>query len=172
MKRMNLGAMEMILLTIFILTLPEKVHAIPGLGNIGAGYPTPQINHVLRVPPRPPGWPQMWIAADVIKSFNENGLTVEKIINKREIELSRLPTKTNVAIKFSVLFNERKLKGCILEFDKKRDFEKVLNHYLDLNEAGKLHTWSLVKDNILVVIEGAMPKKEIQEYKAVLAGME
>jgi len=30
----------------------------------------------------------------------------------------------------------------------------------------------LVKDNILVVIEGTMPEKEIQEYRAVLADME
>ena len=63
-------------------------------------------------------------------------------------------------------------KGCILEIDKKRNFETVQNYYLNLNENNELHTWSLVKDNILVVIEGTMPEKEIQEYRAVLADME
>jgi hypothetical protein len=129
-------------------------------------------NYGVRVSPRPPGWPQMWLAREIIKSFNENGLIVEKTKEEKGIELSGLPAKTNEAIKFSVSFNERKLKGCVFEFDKKKNFETVQNYYLNLNENNELHTWSLVKDNILVVIEGTMPEKEIQEYRAVLTDME
>jgi hypothetical protein len=129
-------------------------------------------NYAVRVPPRPPGWPQMWLAREIIKSFNENGLIDEKAKQEKGIELSGLPAKTNEAIKFSVSFKEEKLKGCVFEFDKKKDFKLVKDHYLDLNRNNELHTWSLVKDNILVVIEGTMPEKEIQEYRAVLADME
>ena len=128
-------------------------------------------HHVLRVPPRPPGWPQMWLAADVIKSFNKNGFIVEKTKKEKGIELSGLPAKTIEAIRFSVSFNARKLKGCVLEFDEKKDFDKVKNHYLALNNSGKLHTWSLIKDNILLVIDGLMPDQEIRKYETVLAGM-
>ena len=128
-------------------------------------------NYAVRVPPRPPGWPQMWLAREIIKSFNENGLIDEKAKQEKGIELSGLPAKTNESIGFLVSFNEKKLKGCVFEFDKKKNIKMVLDHYLDLNRNNELHTWSLVKDNILVVIDGDMPEKEIQEYRAVLAGM-
>ena len=126
-------------------------------------------NYGVRVSPRPPGWPQMWLARKIIKSFNENGLIDEKAKQEKGIELSGLPAKTNESIRFSVSFNEKKLKGCVFEFDKKRNFDMVKDYYLDLNKNNKLHTWSLVEDNILVVIDGTMPEKEIQEYMAVLA---
>ena len=128
-------------------------------------------HHVVRVAPRPPGWPQMWFAADVIKSFNKNGLIVEKTIKEKGIKRSSLPVKTNEAIRFSVSFNARKLKGCVLEFEEKKDFDKVKDHYLALNNSGKLHTWSLIKDNILLVIEGSMPDQEMRKYEAVLSEM-
>lgn len=134
--------------------------------DIGGTY-----NHVVRVLPKPPGWPQMWLAADVIKSFNENGLIVKKTKEEKGIELSDLSAKTNEAIRFSVSFNAKKLKGCVLEFDEKKDFDKVKNHYRALNNNGELHTWSLIKDNILLVIDGSMPDQEIRKYETVLAGM-
>jgi hypothetical protein len=127
-------------------------------------------HHVIRIPPRPPGWPQMWLARDVIRSFNENGIRIKNTNNEQVMEL--LPAHTNEIIKFSVKLNERNLKGCVLEFENKKDFDAVKEHYLDLNSKHQLHSWSLMKDNILVVIDGSMPEQDIRKYKAVLAGME
>ena len=126
-------------------------------------------NHVIRISPRPPGWPQMWFAKDVIKTLNENGLIVEKTRKEKSIELSSLPAKTHEAIKFSVSLKTKTLKACVLEFDNKKDFDKVLNHYLALNNNGELYTWSLIKDNILLVIDGSMPDQEMRKYEAILA---
>jgi len=169
MKKKTLVLFAMVISIIIEFSLFQDVHAIAGLSSPHRF--TARIDHVVRVVPRPPGWPQMWLAANVIKSFNENGLKVEKAKNEKGIELSRLPAKTNESIKFSVSFNEQKLKGCILEFDKKKDFDKVKNHYFSLNNSGELHTWSLIKDNILLVIEGSMPDQVIRKYEAVLAGI-
>ncbi len=170
MKKASLSFLIMILLTIIIYSLSDIVHAIPGLGNLGPG-PRVRINHVIRIAPRPPGWPQMWLAREIIKSFNEHELIEESSASETEDELFDFPANTNDVIKFSVSFNKRKLKGCVLEFEKKKDFETIQEHYLDLNKNNELHTWSLVKDNILVVIDGAMPYKEIQDYEAMLKDM-
>jgi hypothetical protein len=132
----------------------------------------PQINHIVRIPPRPPGWPQMWMAGQIIKSFNENKLINKSASTRKEDILFDVPAKTSEAIRFSVSLNERILEGCILEFDTKRDFEIIHDYYQDLNSEHKLHTWSIAKDNILVVIEGAMPEEVVQDYRYVLKGID
>ncbi len=167
MKIMKLSGMGMILLTIFITSLPDIARAHGGMRSMGPG-PTVHINHVIRVSPKPPGWPQMWLARDIIKSFNENELIEESSASETKGVLFDFPADTNEVIKFSVSLNERKLKGYVVEFEKKKDFETIQGHYLELNNNNELHTWSLVKDNILVVIEGDMHENEIQAYKAVL----
>ncbi len=170
MNTINIIGLRTILITILIFTLVEKVYAVSGVGYMGPG-PTPHIEHVLIVPPKPPGWPQMWLAADVIKSFNENGLIVEKTKKEKGIELSSLPAKVKDVVKFSVISSKQKLEGCVFEFDKKKEFDKVKSYYLALNNNGQLHTWSLIKDNILLVIDGSMSDQEIRKYENVLAGM-
>jgi hypothetical protein len=133
--------------------------------------PTAKINHVVRIAPRPPGWPQMWLARDIIKSLHENELIAESSINRKAHEQFDGPVMTNEVIKFSVSLNEHKLSGCVLEFDKKENFEQVRDHYLALNEKNIIHTWSLVKDNILVIIDGAMPEQTVREYELRLRNM-
>ena len=169
MRKMSINKLRIILITILIFTLRDKVCAA-GVTISGPG-PTPQNNHVIRVQPRPPGWPQMWLAADVIKSFNKNGLIVEKAKEKKGVESFGLSAKIKDAVKFLVSFSEQKLEGCIFEFDEKKEFDKVKSHYLALNNNGQLHTWSLIKNNILLVIDGSMSDQEIRKYETVLAGM-
>ncbi len=171
MKFIKINGMVMILSIILISSLIDIACAHRFRGPAGPGA-TVHINHVIRVAPRPPGWPQMWLAADVIKTFTGNGLTVEKTKKDADIELSGLSAKTKEAIRFSVSLNSRQLQGCVLEFHEKNEFDKVKKHYLALNNNGKLHTWSLSRDNILLVIDGSMPDMVIRKYATVLAEME
>ena len=170
MKLIKLSLLYMILLTISLTVLHDKVNAIRGMKSMGSEL-TAKINHVVRIAPRPPGWPQMWLARDIIKSLHENELIAESSINSKAHEQFDFPAMTNEVIKFSVSLNENVLSGCVLEFDKKENFEKVREHYLALNENKVFHTWSLVKDNILVIIDGAMPEQTVKEYELTLRDM-
>ncbi len=166
MKIMKLCGLVMLLLTIFITSQPDIAHT-HAFRSMGSGL-TGHINHVVRVSPRPPGWPQMWLARDIIKSFNENGLKIDQTGNVSEHAIDILHADIKDGVKFSIRSDEQIRSGCVLEFEKKKDFETIQGHYLDLNNNNELNTWSLVKDNILVVIDGTMSEKEIQAYKAVL----
>ncbi|UCH80179.1 MAG: hypothetical protein JSW20_10590 [Nitrospiraceae bacterium] len=170
MKLIKLCVLYMILLTISITALHDKVNAIPGMKSMGP-EPTAKINHVVRIAPRPPGWPQMWLAREIIKSFNEKGLKLNQISDVSKDEKDMLPAEIKDGVEFSIRSDEQVWSGCVLEFDKKQDFETIQSHYLDLNYNNELHSWSLVKDNILVIIDGAMPEQTVRQYELTLRDM-
>ena len=164
-KQLTSSVIFIIIVNLFVVI--DNVYSHPKF-SCSCTIPMPHINHVVRISPRPPGWPKMWLAREIIKSLNDNGLNIDQTGNVSEDEIDTLPADIRNGVKFSIRSDEQIRSGCVLEFEKKKDFETIQGHYLELNKNNELHTWSFVKDNILVVIEGAMPEKEIQAYKAVL----
>jgi hypothetical protein len=120
------------------------------------------------VPPKPPGWPQILFAKDIIKSFREKGWITVNTSDVRTSELKTLPGRTWESVGFIVPFYNTALKGCVLSFKEKKEFEKIKKYYLDLNKKGKLYSWSFSRDNILVVLDGAMPARMADEFQSIL----
>jgi hypothetical protein len=123
------------------------------------------------VPPKPPGWPQILFAKDIVKSFREKGWITVNTSEVRTSELKTLPGRTWESVGFIVPFHNTGLKGCVLSFKEKKEFEKIKKYYLGLNKKRKLYSWSFSRDNILVVLDGAMPAREARKFKILLDGI-
>jgi hypothetical protein len=124
--------------------------------------------YVSMVPPRPRGWPHILFAKEVIKSFHEKKLNVRETVIVPTKELKALPGAAREGIQFSVQSSENDLRGCVLSFKEKKNFEKIKEYYLDLNQKGLLHSWSFTKENILVVLDGTMAAEKVKEFKFAL----
>jgi nucleoside diphosphate kinase len=132
----------------------------------------------LSKPPIPPSirpviLPQFlhtWSIAEVIDRFQKDGLEIADIKEITETKQNILLRKVKEGIKFSILSPSvrKEIKGCILVFDVKYDLEKVKKYYLDLNKKGELYSWTFVKDNILLVLDGRVPEEIARKYERSL----
>lgn len=63
--------------------------------------------------------------------------------------------------------------GRILSFASLEDLEKSRAYYVDLGrESAAFYSWTFVKDNILVQINGDLPEEKAQQYEAALNAMD
>ena len=162
----------MILFAVFInVVVCERVFAHGRGGCMCNTSSRASHRYISIVPPRPVGWPHILFAKDVVKSFYAKELNVEKTGIIPEEELDALPGRAHEGIEFSLPTTDKNLRGCVLSFKKKKNFEKIKHYYLDLNQKGLLHSWSFTKDNILVVLDGTMSEEKVGEFKVVLDEM-
>lgn len=137
-----------------------------GSGNSGApamkNLPTPVFPK-----PGPPLFMQYkWSPTDVINIFTVNGLEVKDIKPLTAEDYSSLPAKAKEARKFTIPSDHA--EGCILSFERRDDMDKITDHYRTLNKENKLYSWTFIKDNILVVLKGEIPKVKAGLYKDAL----
>jgi len=85
-----------------------------------------------------------------------------------EEDYSFLPARAKEDIKFSIPSIGEDVAGCILGFNVKYDLEKVKKHYLSLNKKNKFHSWTFVKDNILLVLDGRMTEERARKFEKAL----
>jgi len=109
-----------------------------------------------------------WSPNDVINIFNAKGLEVQDIKPLTAEDYISLPAKAKEAIKFTIPSNGEHAEGCILSFERRDDMEKITGHYRKLNKKGKLHSWTFIKDNVLVVLKGEIPEKKARLYEDAL----
>jgi hypothetical protein len=109
-----------------------------------------------------------WSITDVVNSFQGNGLEIGDIRQVTDVDQSFLPARVKEGIKFSIPSVGEEVAGCILSFNDKYNLEKVRKHYLGLNEKGEFYTWTFVKDNILLVLDGRLPESMAREYERAL----
>jgi hypothetical protein len=119
--------------------------------------------------PGPPLFMQYkWSPNDVINIFNANGLEVQDIKPLTAEDYNSLPAKAKEAIKFTVPSNGERAEGCILSFERRDDMEKITDYYRTLNKKEKLHSWTFIRDNVLVVLKGEIPEKKARLYEDAL----
>jgi hypothetical protein len=109
-----------------------------------------------------------WSPGDIVKAFNENGLEVEKTEPVNKSDYSSLPAKAKEAIKFTVPLIGEEGIGCILSFEVKSNMEEIRKHYLDKNKKEELYSWTFVKDNILIVLNGVISEEKARMFERVL----
>lgn len=130
--------------------------------------PVPKPPPVIQPVVPPPQFFNKWSITEVVNSFQGNGLEIANIKPVSEEDYSSLPVGPEQGIKFSIPSIREDAVGCILSFDDKYDLEKVKKHYQSLNKKGELYSWTFVKDNILLVLDGAIQEAKAREYERAL----
>jgi len=156
--------------------LITNVDARPSFGSGNSGGATWYYNPTPPLPSPAPHWfphsfPHIWSADDVVNVFTDRRLEVEEPEFITETDRFGLPAKTKELIKFSIPSVGKEIQGCILVFELKEDLRKNRNYYSDLNDKGHPYTWSFLKDNILLVIDGAVPEEKAKQYESALTGL-
>ena len=119
--------------------------------------------------PSPPLFiPYKWLPNDVINIFNANGLEVQNIKPLTAEDYRPLPAKAKEAIKFTIPSNGEHAEGCIFSFERRDDMEKITDYYRTFNKKLKLHSWTFIRDNVLVVLKGEIPEKKARLYEDAL----
>jgi len=137
----------------------------------GFNAPPPYVVPVTQPPWFPHSFQNIWSADDVVKVLNEQSLEVEAPEFITETDRFGLPATTKELIKFSMPSIGKGIQGCILIFELKDNLNKNKNYYSALNDKGHPHTWSFLKDNILLVIDGAVPEEKAKQYESALTGL-
>ena len=117
------------------------------------------------VPPMPE-FEHRWQTKDVIESFEEKGLAVEK---QRSIfdegSYNSAIEEAEEAVRFDLASYGKDIGVCIHTFTSKDDLKHLQEYFLGLNEKGDLYTWSFVKDNVLLVLTGTIPEEVARQYE-------
>jgi len=176
MRDRKIVAITIMITTILLLfALIANVNALPHGGNFGGGSSFNYAPQPAFSPPAPSwfphSFPHIWSVDDVVNVFNEQSLEVKEPEFITETDRFGLPAETKDLIKFSIPSIGKDIQGCILSFELKNNLNKVRKYYADLNGKGHPHTWSFMKDNILIVIDGAVPEKKARQYESALTGL-
>ncbi len=137
-------------------------------GKSSGGSHTKRLQPIVLPPPRPPGFPYKWVGKDLIKRFTEDGLEIEKTKPVAKGDYINLPAKAKEIVSFSIPSLGEDMGGYILCFEKKNNLEKVKKHYFKLNGKGELYMWSFVKDNIILILSGAIAEEKARQYESAL----
>ena len=175
MRKSKIVLITIMLTAAFLLGSIANGYAIPHGGNSGGGASWNYTPQPAFSPPAPSwfphSFPHVWSADDVVNVLNEQSLEVKGPEVITETDRFGLPAKTNELIKFSIPSMGEDIQGCILSFELKDNLNKIRNYYSDLNDKGHPHTWSFLKDNILLVIDGAVPEDKARQYESALTGL-
>ena len=165
MKRQNYK----ILLIIFILTACFTGNIFARVQGMQSNTTTKNLPAPVFPKPGPPLFMQYkWSPNDVINIFKANGLEVQDIKPLTAEDYNSLPAKAKEAIKFTIPSNGERAEGCILSFERRDDMEKITDYYRTLNKKEKLHSWTFVRDNVLVVLKGEILENKARLYEDAL----
>ncbi|MEW6715744.1 MAG: hypothetical protein AB1306_11735 [Nitrospirota bacterium] len=109
-----------------------------------------------------------WTPEDVVNTMLTNGIEIQKTGQVTEADYSSLPAKAKEAVRFASPSIGENAIGCILTFDRRDDMEKVINHYRELNNKAELYSWTFVKDNALIVLNGLVGEEKAKPYENAL----
>lgn len=114
-----------------------------------------------------------WNSAQVVDAFTAAGLEAE---NPRPMTVDDYGFAPLVAIEGTRFLIPSLCSDCggrILSFTSIEDLEKTRAYYVDLGkESAAFFSWTFVKDNILVQINGDLPEEQARQYEAALNAMD
>ena len=95
---------------------------------------------------------------DVVHAFTEQGLVFRANEEK---------PLTGHTISFDLSLGEG-FHGRIETFREEAELKEKQALYLRLNTSGELHTWSFVRDNVLLILPGVIPEVTARNYERAL----
>ncbi len=168
-KRNMILLINFFFIFIFIAGYSQKVSACGCGSSHSTSSPSYSMSPQPIMVPSMPEFETKWSTMRVVESFEEKGLTVERL--RSIFEDANHDTAINAAeeaVRFDLASFGKEAGVCIHTFTSKDDLKNLQTHFLELNEKGDLYTWSYVKDNVLLVITGTIPEEIARQYERVL----
>jgi hypothetical protein len=139
---------------------------------------TPYPTTVPSATPLPPTPTQMkptfqkWNSAEVIAAFRAAGLEVGDTWTLKKDDLGMAPMIYVEGTRFLVPSVCADCGGKVFDFAKLDDLDRTREYYVELGEASAVFfSWTFVKDNILLQINGDLPEDKARAYEATLGSL-
>jgi hypothetical protein len=144
---------ELVEQTIIITATPEPPTPTPEI------TPTPQF--------------ALWDAAQVVDAFKSAGLEAEGTYQMTKDDYGAAPMMATEGIRFLIPSICADCGGRILEFDNLSGLAATQIYYEELGkQSAWFFSWVLVKDNILVQINGKLPEDKATQYQEALEDLQ
>ena len=113
---------------------------------------------------------QRWKNSQVIDAFKAAGLEIEdpRPMNKPK-DYGPIPMSDLEGTQFNLPSSGEGAGGHIYSFASEGYLERMVKYYADMSADN--FSWVLVKDNILVQIDGRLPEEKAKQYEAALGNL-
>jgi len=106
---------------------------------------------------------------DVLQAFKDAGLEAENPREMTKDDYGLAPMKAQEAKRFFIPSLGEDAGGRVFSFNNVADLKQTKEYYDSLGkESAMFFSWTIEKGNILVQINGDLPKEEYEKYKKVL----
>ena len=170
MMRQRIGTIFLFLVIFLVIATVyvKDISAMPPPAPPSASSPM-QIQPNVMPSPIPSSFTRYkWTPEDVVNMMLANGIEIRKTGPVTEADYSSLPAKTKEAVRFASPSIGENAIGCILTFERRDDMEKIIDHYRELNNNAALYSWTFVKDNAIVVLNGLVGEEKARHYESAL----
>lgn len=139
--------------------------------------PLPSPSAFTATPQRSPTVPPFdrWECWQAVAAFRAAGLEVQtpRLVNESELRDSPVPMTMKETIHFFIGSVCPDCGARVFSFRTQSDLEQVRHYYVGLGKPGDpFFSWVLVKDNILVQLNGKLPEERTRQYETALNGIE
>lgn len=115
----------------------------------------------------------VWTPDQVVESFEAAGLEVGEYRPMDHDDYGFAPFVATAGVRFMISSLCATCGGRIMAFDEPAGLLSVKEYYDRLGrESAALYSWTFVRDNILVQINGELPRAKAEQYQAALDAME
>lgn len=112
---------------------------------------------------------QRWTSADVVEIFKLTSLEVEGARPMTKDDYGMAPMRAIEGTRFLIPSLCSDCGGRIFSFSSQEDLDLTKTYYEELGRSSAMFfSWILVKDNILVQINGDLPEEKAKQYEASL----
>lgn len=133
--------------------------------------PTPEVTPTPEASPTPAF--VVWTADQVVEAFDAAGLEVGQYRPMTHDDYGFAPFVATAGVRFFIPSLCAECGGRIMAFDSPAGLLATKEYYDSLGrESAVLFSWTFVRDNILVQINGSLPQDKAEQYRSALEGME
>jgi len=113
-----------------------------------------------------------WSKDDAVTVFKDAGLEVDSVTEMTKDDYGMAPMKAEKGVRFLIPSLGDDKGGRILVYDNEDDLKEIKAYYDDLGKGSAiLFSWTAVKDNILIQINGDLPEEKYKKYKKALGSL-
>lgn len=130
---------------------------------------TPYPTYTPMPSPTPTPIYQLWTPEQVISAFQEQGLECESAYLMTEEDYGMAPRVDTAGWRFLIPSLCADCGGRIFTFANANDLNILKSYYDAFGQSSRaLFSWTFVKDNILVQINGDLPEEKADQYRSAL----
>lgn len=116
---------------------------------------------------------RVWTNAQVIEAFRAAGLEIGEVSPMTEADYGLNPSRAEAAARFTIPSLCPDCGGRVFDYADAAQLEIGRGYFVTLGENNKLYfSWTFVRDNILVQINGTLPESRAREYEKALNEMD